>query len=49
MDLVATRWHPAAGLGLRYLFAPPDRSTLRLDLAFGRRSVALNMGINEAF
>ena len=48
-DLATTRWHPAAGLGLRYRFAPPDRSTLRLDLAFGRRSVGLNMGINEAF
>jgi outer membrane protein assembly factor BamA len=48
-DFATTRWHPAAGLGLRYRFVPPERSTLRLDLAFGRRSIGLNMGINEAF
>lgn len=45
----ARTWLPTAGVGLRYVLLPKDRTVARLDLGVGRGSFGINVGIGEAF
>jgi hypothetical protein len=42
-------WYPSVGAGLRYVLMPKQRTTARVDLAFGRGSFGVSVGIGEAF
>ena len=42
-------WFPTAGVGLRYVLLPRDRTIARADLGFGRGSFGISVGIGEAF
>ena len=42
-------WFPSAGVGLRYVLLPKDRTVARVDFALGRGSLGINVGIGEAF
>ena len=42
-------WFPTAGIGLRYVLLPKDRTVARVDFAIGRGSFGINLGIGEAF
>lgn len=42
-------WFPTAGVGLRYVVLPKDRTVARVDFGFGRGSFGINVGIGEAF
>ena len=48
-DLLQGPWRPTAGAGLRLLLIPADRAVARLDLAFGRGSFGVHIGLGEAF
>ncbi len=47
--LASGTWYPTAGIGLRALLSPRQRAIGRLDLAFGRGSWGVNVGLGEAF
>lgn len=47
--LTTGAWYPSAGVGLRYLLSPRYRTIVRADLAVGRGSFGINVGIGEAF
>jgi hypothetical protein len=42
-------WFPTAGVGLRYVLLPKDRTVGRVDFGIGRGSFGINLGIGEAF
>jgi surface antigen Omp85-like protein len=42
-------WFPTAGIGLRYVLLPRDRTVARVDFGIGRGSFGINLGIGEAF
>lgn len=41
--------YPSVGAGLRYLIMPRQRTSVRADLAFGRGTLGISVGIGEAF
>ena len=43
------RWYPTAGVGLRYVLSPRERTVLRADLGIGRGTFGVHLGIGEAF
>lgn len=47
--LASGRWFPTAGIGIRALVVPRDRTVARVDLGLGRQSVGISVGIGEAF
>lgn len=47
--LTSGRWFPTAGVGVRALLIPRDRTVARVDLGIGRRSVGVSVGLGEAF
>lgn len=47
--LTTGAWYPSAGIGIRYVLSPRYRTIVRSDLAVGRRSVGIHLGIGEAF
>lgn len=47
--LASGRWFPTAGIGVRALIVPRDRTVARVDLGIGRRTVGVSVGIGEAF
>ncbi|HEX6942266.1 MAG TPA: BamA/TamA family outer membrane protein [Gemmatimonadaceae bacterium] len=42
-------WFLNAGVGLRYVLLPKDRTVARVDFGIGRGSFGINLGIGEAF
>jgi outer membrane protein assembly factor BamA len=47
--LTTGAWYPSAGVGVRYLLSPRYRTIVRSDLALGRGSFGIHLGIGEAF
>ena len=47
--LGAQTWYPSVGAGVRYVLRPRQRTTARADLAFGRGTLGISVGIGEAF
>ncbi|HEX6315985.1 MAG TPA: BamA/TamA family outer membrane protein [Gemmatimonadaceae bacterium] len=47
--LVTGAWFPSYGAGVRYLVSPRYRTMLRADLALGRGTFGLHVGVGEAF
>lgn len=47
--IASEQWYPTLGTGLRYLLSPREKIVLRADLALGRGSFGLSVGIGEAF
>lgn len=43
------RWYPTAGVGVRYVLSPRDRTVVRADLGIGRGAFGINVGVGEAF
>lgn len=48
-DLARVTWYPTLGAGARYLLSPREKTVLRADLAMGRGSVGLSVGVGHAF
>jgi outer membrane protein assembly factor BamA len=48
-DLVASKWLPSVGGGVRYLLLPKQRTTVRVDYGVGKGSSGLYIAFNEAF
>ena len=48
-DLSSGAWFPTVGAGARYLLSPRYRTIVRADLALGRGSFGIHVGIGEAF
>lgn len=48
-DLSSGSWFPSVGGGVRYLLSPRYRTIVRADLAVGRGSFGVHLGIGEAF
>ena len=48
-DLWYGAWYPSAGAGVRYVLSPRYRTIVRADLAIGRGSFGIHLGIGEAF
>ena len=40
---------PSGGFGLRYLVAPKNKVNFRVDVAWGKDSPAVYLGVGEAF
>jgi len=48
-ELTSGAWFPSFGAGARYLLSPRYRTIVRADLAAGRNSFGIHLGIGEAF
>jgi hypothetical protein len=48
-DITSGAWFPSFGAGARYLLSPRYRTIVRADLAAGRNSFGIHLGIGEAF
>jgi hemolysin activation/secretion protein len=48
-ELTSGAWFPSFGAGARYLLSPRYRTIVRADLAIGRSSFGVHLGIGEAF
>ena len=48
-DITSGAWYPTVGAGIRYLLSPRYRTILRGDVAMGRSSLGIHLGIGEAF
>ena len=48
-DLTSGPWFPTVGGGLRYVLSPRYRTIVRADLAVGRGTFGVHLGIGEAF
>jgi outer membrane translocation and assembly module TamA len=48
-DLTSGAWFPSFGAGARYLLSPRYGTIVRADLAVGRSSFGVHLGIGEAF
>jgi hypothetical protein len=48
-DIAGGPWFPTAGVGLRAILVPRDHTVARLDVAVGRGTFGVSVGIGEAF
>jgi outer membrane protein assembly factor BamA len=48
-EMTRGAWFPTFGAGARYLLSPRYRTIVRADLAVGRSSFGIHLGIGEAF
>ena len=48
-DLVSEQWYPTLGAGARYLLSPREKIVVRGDLAIGRGTFGLSVGVGQAF
>lgn len=48
-EVASGAWYPTIGAGARYVLSPRYRTIVRADLAVGRSSFGIHLGIGEAF